>query len=258
MKFLLNGLTFSLLLVYSSLNAQFSVTIQLDQPIHCYGGSDAVLSAVVNPAGSTYSFSWSNGATSSSVSDLPAGAYSVTVQNAAGGIAIATTIVSEPEALTLTPVTQLPVLADPTASVEVETSGGVTPYAFQWENEQQQPVSNEEDLHNATAGTYTLSATDANGCTAVLSPVELLQTTATKDLTQEAPDIFPNPATTTLSVTPPPGKNPQLMVFNAAGALFYSEYLKGNTVLDLQNWPSGLYILYFPELNERRQVLVAH
>lgn len=256
-QFILQGLVLALLLSASALQAQFSVSIQVNQNISCYGGNNGSLTAVVAPVGVAYTFSWSNGGNTATISDLVAGAYVVTVQNAAGGSAIATGFLSEPSELLLTALTELPLVVNPTGTVEVETSGGTVPYSFQWVNEANNPFSNQEDLINAPAGIYTQTATDANGCTAVLTPVELLLASGTDDVFGITIQAFPNPVSKDLVLEIPEGQNVQMQVFNAMGQMVETQMLQGSrTSVSVESWPSGCYNLVFPTLAKTVKVFV--
>ncbi len=243
----------------AALHAQMSVSIQVNQNISCHGGSDGSLTAIVSPAGSSYTYSWSNGGSTATITDLSAGAYVVTVQNAAGGSAIATGIITDPAALALTALTELPLNVNPTGTVEVETTGGTEPYAFQWVNQANIPFSNEEDLIDVPAGIYTQTATDANGCTAVLTPVTLVMTSATDNVLGVTVRAFPNPVSKDLVLEIPEGENVQIQVFNAMGQLVETRMLQGfPAVISAKDWPEGYYSLVFPALSKTLRVLVAH
>ena len=259
MQFIQKGLIIALILYSFALQAQFSVSIQVDQNISCYGGNNGGLTAIVSPVGTAYTFSWSNGGNSASISDLVADTYIVTVQNAAGGTVIATAILSEPQELVLTSLTELPLVVNPTGTVEVETTGGTAPYAFEWTDEANNPFSNEEDLMNAPAGIYTQTATDANGCTAELSPVELVATSGADDLEGHTVRAFPNPASKDLVIEIPEGENVLVQVFNSMGQIIESKMLQGpQESISVANWPSGYFHLIFPDLSKNIKVLVDH
>ncbi len=256
MHIIAKGLIIALIFTTSALQAQFSVSIQVDHNISCYGGNNGSLTAVVTPAGA-YTFSWSNGGTTATITDLMADAYVVTVQDAAGGTVIATAILSEPAELILASVTELPLHVNPTGSVDIETSGGTAPYSFQWVNSSSIPISNSEDLIDAPAGIYTQTATDANGCTAVFSPVELIQTSGIQDLLGTTIRVFPNPVSKDLVLEIPTGGSVQMQVFNAMGQIVESTQVTGGqSTVSVHSWPAGVYSLVFPELSRTVKVVV--
>lgn len=109
---------------------------------------------------SPYTYNWSNGATTSSVSGLSAGTYTITINDAEGcSITNTVTII---HALTLTlSITNITCFGynNGTATVTV-ISGGVSPYTFSW-------MPSGETNSSATglsAGNYLATVTDANGC----------------------------------------------------------------------------------------------
>lgn len=256
MKSLQKSLIFSLLLTTVMLNAQISVSIQVNQNITCFGGNNGSLTATVTPAGVPYTFTWSNGGNAATISGLVADTYMVTVQGPSGGTATATAVLSEPAELVLTAITELPLAVYPTGTVEVETTGGTTPYVFQWINSAGIPVSNQEDLVDAPADVYTQTATDANGCTAELFPVELVSTSSTKDISGIDLQVFPNPVTNILTIEFSEEGNRQMQIFNARGQLIETRLLQSpRNSIPVESWPSGCYNLVFPGLGKTVKVV---
>jgi hypothetical protein len=129
--------------------------------IDCFGASTG--SATVNPAGGTapYSYAWSpNGATTQTVNNLPAGTYTVTVTDANGCTSTYTITITEAPVLSLN-TTQVNVLCsgENTGSIDLTISGGSPSYTYLWSN-----GSTNQDLSNLSAGTYTVTVTDATNC----------------------------------------------------------------------------------------------
>jgi hypothetical protein len=243
---------------FAALEAQnFSVSLQVLSPVSCYSGDDGSLKAVVlPPGGGSYTYAWSSGHSTDVATGLPAGAYSVTVQNSAGGSAVATAVLNEPALLEAISLTELPLPVNPTGTVEVETSGGTEPYAFQWRNAANIPVANTEDLIEAPAGTYTLNVTDANGCTAVLSPVVLVFTSSAGMLSDEAYRAYPNPVSTVLTLEWPGDETMAVQVFNQQGQLVSAHMLTGpKASLSTADWPSGVYTICLPARQKSIRVL---
>ena len=136
--------------------------------VSCNGSTDGT--ATANPSGGTspYSYSWSNGQTTKTATGLAAGFYTVTVTDVNGCTANGSVTITQPPLLTTT--------AAPTSdykgynvqchggnngSAEAYPVGGVPPYTYLWSNGQ---TSKEATMLFAI--TYTVTVTDANGCTA--------------------------------------------------------------------------------------------
>jgi hypothetical protein len=135
--------------------------------ITCFGASTGAISLTVNNGSGNYSYSWSNGANTSSITNLPAGLYSVTVNDLTYGCSISgnyfVSHLNGPPAFSvnLTP-------SNPTCSnlnngtVTSTLNGGAFPFTYSWSN----GLGSNPDLFNLGAGTYSLTVLDGNGCQA--------------------------------------------------------------------------------------------
>jgi gliding motility-associated-like protein/uncharacterized repeat protein (TIGR01451 family) len=153
--------------------------------ILCFGDTTATIS--ITEAGGTlpYSYSWSNGDTTQNVSDLSAGTYVVTVSDINGCQISQSFDITEPPLLELSEThTDILCFGDATGAVDASTTGGTVPYNYAWSNS-----GTNEDLTAITAGTYTLTTTDGNGCTASLS-VTISQPTMGLALSSTPSDVF--------------------------------------------------------------------
>lgn len=131
--------------------------------IDCYGTNTG--SAIVNGTGGTepYTYLWAPTVSSQTdpfAADLRAGTYFVTITDARTCKAITSITLTEPPALE-NPTTVVDVLCNgaSTGSILAAPSGGVPPYAFNWET-----GSTGIQLNQVPAGMYTITLTDANGC----------------------------------------------------------------------------------------------
>ncbi|MCU0347664.1 MAG: gliding motility-associated C-terminal domain-containing protein, partial [Saprospiraceae bacterium] len=127
----------------------------------CNGASTGTATATANGGTTGYTFAWSNGDTGPSADQLPAGNHSVTVTDAQGCTATATTTLVNPPGinLQLTPVAAA-CFGENSGSVAAAASGGTSPLTYLWNNGATSP-----NLPNLTAGQYCLTVTDAGGCT---------------------------------------------------------------------------------------------
>lgn len=147
----------------------------------CNGGCDGSIVTNISSAYEPITYSWSNGATTSSVSGLCAGTYTVTATGSNGCTVSVSHTLTAPSALsgTLTPVAVL-CNGDNTGSISFAASGGTTPYSYLWSN-----GATTQNLQNVTSGNYTVTVTDANNCSwtgsaLVTQPAAPLSFTSTK------------------------------------------------------------------------------
>ncbi|MDO8365430.1 MAG: LamG-like jellyroll fold domain-containing protein [Saprospiraceae bacterium] len=129
--------------------------------VSCSGIQDA--NAAVLVAGGTlpYQYVWSTGQTSANLSNLAPGTYQVTITDDNSCTATSATQVNAPPPLIVqTHKTNITCYGDEDGTLSAVVSGGVAPYSFHWNSGQMTPV-----ISGLSAGNYTLSVTDANGCT---------------------------------------------------------------------------------------------
>jgi gliding motility-associated-like protein len=125
------------------------------------------LTAHVAGGASPYSYLWSNGATTQTISGVTQGTYSVTVTDANGCTASASgTISISGQPITFNPA-QITNINCGTGfgSIIVSLNGATPPITYTWSNN----LPNSDTVSGLTAGTYNVTATDANGCSATAS-----------------------------------------------------------------------------------------
>lgn len=128
--------------------------------IFCDG--DSTGSIILSESGATYplTYEWSTGATARNLENVAAGDYYVKVTDKNGCVAYQGTRVHEPDSISVNVLSENCIChGDATGSIHTEVSGGIPPYNYQWSN-----GANTTNLENITAGTYTLTITDQNGC----------------------------------------------------------------------------------------------
>ncbi|MDB5234507.1 MAG: hypothetical protein JWR44_1500 [Hymenobacter sp.] len=131
----------------------------------CYGTSTG--SASVAPSGGTapYTYLWSNGATSQSISGLAAGTYSVVVTDASGCTASCSATVGQPALLRGTLAkTDVSCYDASNGTLTLTVGGGTAPFTYNWGG-----GVTTQNRTGLAAGTYTVTITDANGCSAAAS-----------------------------------------------------------------------------------------
>jgi len=128
----------------------------------CNGFTNGTANVQVNVATAPYNYQWSNGATTSFISGIGAGAYNVTVTDALGCSDSLEIFVTEPEIIIeLDPLPNFYCNGFCEGGVEANVSGGNNLYTFMWDDPLAQTSST---ANNLCAGTYTVSVTNAIGC----------------------------------------------------------------------------------------------
>jgi len=128
--------------------------------ITCNGGSDGSVDLTVSGGTSSYSYSWSNGATTEDISDLSANTYTVTVtDNNACSDNISITLTQPPALSLVLSGTNLICYGDNDGAVNLTVTGGTAPYLYSWSN-----GSTTEDISDLLANDYTVTVTDDNAC----------------------------------------------------------------------------------------------
>jgi hypothetical protein len=141
--------------------AAVGVTATLDSNVSCNGVSDGGATASATDGNTPYTYLWSNGATTASITGVMAGTYTVTVTNNIGCSDTASVIITEPNLLSnFTQVSEISCTGLDDGKLNAVTTGGTRPYTYNWSN-----GSNDSLIVDLTAETYTVTITDANGCT---------------------------------------------------------------------------------------------
>ena len=126
---------------------------------------------MITVSGSTspYAYTWNNGSTSNSLSNLSAGIDSVTVSDANNCSVIQYDTVTEPAALILgaPTITDIGCKGGNTGEIIANPGGGTAPYSYAWIEQSNNMTFTGDTISNLAADNYGLEVTDANGCTAV-------------------------------------------------------------------------------------------
>lgn len=158
--------------------------------VKCYGASTGAIYVSISGGTPPYTYLWSNGDTTQDITGLPAGNYSGTVTDANGCVLASPTLpVTQPgSAVSATSVVTDQVQGGALGSINVTVSGGNSPYTYNWSN-----GATTEDLSNISAGIYTCTITDANGCTLLLTDTVDLIIGIENIATPYRVNLYPNP-----------------------------------------------------------------
>ncbi|HSF89066.1 MAG TPA: T9SS type B sorting domain-containing protein [Saprospiraceae bacterium] len=153
----INGCSAATSLVVSNTNSNFSLSAIPSANTSCTQSNGAI-NLTIAPSG-TYTFLWSNGATSEDLVNIPAGTYAVTVTDISNCSSSGMYLVYEQAANLLVVETISPVLCgEANGSIDLEVippSGN----SFSWSD-----GSTTEDINDILPGQYSVTVTGQNGC----------------------------------------------------------------------------------------------
>ncbi len=142
--------------------AAIAITANVVQ-ISCFGSDDGVIDVSVTGGTPNFIYSWSNGETTQDLSNLGQGIYVLNITDANGCTATASYEIVNPSPIIANYFIKTPKCSgDTDGHIDVIPSGGVPPYTYLWSNN-----TTNEDLLNASSGTYYLTITDARSCSKV-------------------------------------------------------------------------------------------
>ena len=113
-----------------------------------------------------YTYVWSTGATTSSISELPAGDYSVTIsETGTMCTAVENFTISSPELMFVFETITSETCDGDDGMISLNVVGGTAPYTYAWAFE----ISTTNVAAGLAAGQYGVTVSDANACKAILS-----------------------------------------------------------------------------------------
>lgn len=135
----------------------------------CYGYSDGSIDLSASGGTVPYTYLWSNGETTQDVNGLATGSYEVTVTDSNNCVTFNQAYINQPFPLVMTyesTASSCDLMND--GSITVSGSGGTSPYQYFWTG-----GAIGDYLEGLSGGTYTVTLTDAQGCSLV-SDIEVM------------------------------------------------------------------------------------
>ncbi|MBK9177502.1 MAG: choice-of-anchor L domain-containing protein [Flavobacteriales bacterium] len=144
----------------------------------CNGGADGAIDVTMSAGTAPFTYAWSNGSTQEDLAGLSGGGYNVVVTDANGCTWSSAWTITESPAIEIDANVsgypngyEVSSYQGSDGSIQVAANGGTEPYTYLWNNGSTGP-----GLTGIPAGSYTVTVTDANGCS------------VTRTLTLESPN----------------------------------------------------------------------
>ncbi len=224
-------------------------TAMTSNAVSCHGDCDG--DATATPTGGTqpYAYAWdttANSQVTATASALCPGTYTVVVTDANGCTTSNTVFITEPTALTIS-TSSIPAScqACTDGSATAVVGGGTPSYSYVWAPGGQTTAT----ASNLGGGTYTVTATDAQGCTIMDTVVVTAPTGITAHSGGIELNVYPNPIqnVANIEVMHAPDDVILVSIFDVTGKMLDSKQHNapdGTTLqVNFENYPSGAYLM---------------
>ena len=211
-----------------------SVDAIVSQPISCHGFNDGAVAAQCPNGAEPIIYSWNTGNVSSEMYNLFDGTYMVTVTDFWGCTGRAGVNLVSPQEMDLQEVAVSPKCHNTAdGMITVSAYGGMAPYSYLWNTS-----ASESEIANLNAGTYSLTVTDAAGCSLVRTISLAAPESITMEVAVQDIDCYGN-------------KNGRIEISAQGGAEPYSYSIDGRGVSSgvLGNLKAGIYTVVATDNN---------
>ncbi|MCS7085159.1 MAG: SprB repeat-containing protein, partial [Bacteroidia bacterium] len=206
-----------------------ALSVVLDASPPSCGKVNGKIAANVKGGTPPYTYLWNTGAKTSAVDNLAPGNYQLTVTDAAGCSTTKSQTLAGSAELKLTLVGTNPSCAKPEGKIDLAVTGGVPPYKYAWNN-----GATSEDLSGLAEGKYSVTVTDAAGCTA----------------RAEYAVVYPPPLKIKYTAEPPVcGEANGKITLDVQGTNVKIKWADGSDKPKLENLPAGIYTVTVADAN---------
>lgn len=149
-------------LVFNS-PTKLTVAVEANELI-CNSDTGGIVKAIPNGGIADYTYRWNTSDTTSTVSRLSAGNYFVTIKDKNSCVATNSVTIKEPSSFEVDIVQQInpTCFGSTNGLIEISEAGGTAPYQIEWSNGAKGQL-----ISGLSAGDYTVTITDTNGCQTV-------------------------------------------------------------------------------------------
>lgn len=179
--------------------------------VNCYGAATGSIDLTVTGGTPPFIYNWtgpgSYTATTEDITGLSAGTYAVVVSDNDGDLGNLNVTIVEPPQLTLTANSNSPICEGNNLQLTSTPAGGVSPYTgFSWTGPSFTSTAQNPVINNAlpsASGTYTVTVTDANGCTANASTITVVNPKPSVTALPASQTVCSNGNITNINITNP-------------------------------------------------------
>jgi hypothetical protein len=208
-----------------SLNVQGTVT-----PASC-ANSNGAIDLEVSGGNPPYSFNWNSGDTAEDINNIPSGVYTVIVTDSNECQTQTSFYVSETSPINIRATTNKPACYETNAGIiTLEVSNGTPPYSYEWST-----GDTTQNLSELESGQYTVTVTDAEGCTKTKN-VSISNELFYASISTTDADCLGNPGSSTLK--PNNGTPPYEVLWST-----------GDTTLVVEDLESGYHTVRITDAN---------
>jgi hypothetical protein len=234
----------TILVMQPAVSLQANATIN---DVKCYFQSTGSINLNIQGGTTPYSCQWNGGSTSTSLTNISANTYTVTITDSLGCQIQESYTVNQPPPLNLTPSYTDDLTNNCSGTATIAVTGGVTPYTYQWNDPNAQTTPTATGL---CKGLYKVTVNDSNQCVSyrtilIDNTVGMEESTTTVSIA-----IFPNPSNDgvfSLNINSDIANDFQLVVYNNLGKRIYEKTIRVNgdhlETLNLNNAAAGVYYL---------------
>jgi hypothetical protein len=213
---------------------------------NCFGDASGEIAVTVTGGTAPFTYNWSNGQTNATATGLVAAIYDVTITDANGCSLVNTGTVGQPSPIVLAATSVSDTSNAGVGSASVVATGGTAPYTYAWSDGQTTDVAT-----GLIPGDYTVTTTDANGCTQTetVTVSDFTGTTRIDYVTNVS--IYPNPTNGNAVIDLELSQNADIAIsiYTVTGVLV-QDFGKENTskathIIDVTAYPAGMYLVRF-------------
>lgn len=205
---------------------------------------DGMMTVVADQGVAPYMYTWSNNMTTATITDIGAGTYTVSVTDANGCMDVISMDLEVCTNLGLAVNTTQESAAGNDGTALVITNTGTAPFTYEW-----QTGATTDMEFDLAMGSYLVTVTDANGCSAITEAVIDIDTRVNTIPDLELFAIYPNPANTStlIDFRLKESKAVDMHLYNGFGQLLETR-TSGTSIdhqfdIDIASYPDGIYFI---------------